>query len=405
VSDSRAVLSVISLITLVIAFWGIGLSRRVDELELQLQHAERQPTLLTPLSPQPAVTSGQATRSDEPVTPPAIEARGELSDVERSTIDIFSSRSGSVAHITTVDLREDPFSRRVVSMPSGAGSGFVWDEAGHIVTNYHVTQEASAARVTLSDRSVWNATLVGASARHDLAVLRIEAPAEALHALPVGTSHDLEVGQSVFAIGSPFGLDYTLSTGVISGLGREIPGPQGLPIRDVIQTDAAINPGNSGGPLLDSAGRLIGVNTAIYSPSGASAGVGFAVPVAIVSRVVPQLIQYGREVKPALGVSLANEHLSRRLGVQGALVVEVQAGSPAERAGLRGTVLDRRSGHLRLGDVIESLDGKPVETTVDLYLALEQHKPGDTVELGLQRDGKRVKVSAALVSDAPAGMP
>ncbi|HEX6240544.1 MAG TPA: trypsin-like peptidase domain-containing protein, partial [Polyangiales bacterium] len=263
---SSMTLAALSVIALVLAL--AYLSVRVDALEQRL--AATQPL---------RVGSGvqQAT-----ITP-----RGELSELEKSTIALFSARSTAVAHITTIAVRSDPFRMRALELPRGTGSGFIWDEFGHVVTNFHVIQGADGARVTLADHSEWTAKLVGVSPRNDIAVLRIETNRGDLPHVLVGTSHDLSVGQQVFAIGSPFGLDYTLSTGVISGLGREIQGVTGLPIRGAIQTDAAINPGNSGGPLLDSAGRLIGVNTAIYSPSGTYAGIGFAIPAHDVSWVVP----------------------------------------------------------------------------------------------------------------------
>jgi S1-C subfamily serine protease len=219
--------------------------------------------------------------------PRPVAQRGELFEDEKRTIDIFKRSSPSAVHITTIGR---PSGRNPGRIPRGTGSGFVWDQEGHIVTNYHVIQGAAAAQVTLADGSDWKARLVGEVPDKDLAVLAIDAPPERLHPIPIGTSHDLLVGQKVFAIGNPFGLDQTLTTGTISALGREIESPSGQAISDVIQTDAAINPGNSGGLLLDSAGRLIGVNTAIQSPSGAFAGVGFAIPVDEVNRVVPQLI-------------------------------------------------------------------------------------------------------------------
>ncbi len=328
--------------------------------------------------------------------PKPILPRAELSDVEKSTINLFSERSGSVVHITSLDVRSDPFRRNVLEVPRGTGSGFVWDEAGHIVTNFHVIQGASAARVTLADQSVWDAELSGASPRNDLAVLRIRAAKTLLRPIELGTSHDLQVGQAVFAIGSPFGLDYTLSTGVISGLGREIRSVTGLPIRGAIQTDAAINPGNSGGPLLDSSGRLIGVNTSILSPSGASAGIGFAVPSDTVARVVPQLIQYGREVRPTMGVELAEDALTKRFGLRGALVLNVAPGTPAEQAGLQPTRRDASTGRIILGDLIVGLDNGAVTNNADLYLGLEKHKDGDRVKVRVLRDGATLELELAL---------
>jgi S1-C subfamily serine protease len=231
---------------------------------------------------------------DPNAVPRAVTPRGDLAEDEKTTIAIFRQASPSVVHITTLALRQDAFSLDLFQIPRGTGSGFVWDQDGHVVTNYHVIQGADAARVTLADQSSWTARLVGAYPDKDLAVLMIDAPKNRLRPIPVGTSHDLQVGQKVFAIGNPFGLDQSLTTGVISALGREIESVTRQTIKDMIQTDAAINPGNSGGPLLDSAGRLIGVNTAIFSPSGAYAGIGFAIPVDEVNRVVPKLIRHGK---------------------------------------------------------------------------------------------------------------
>jgi S1-C subfamily serine protease len=286
-------------------------------------------------------------------------------------------------------------------VPRGTGSGFLWDEGGHVVTNFHVIQGADAARVTLSDHSIWDAKLVGASPRNDIAVLRIETNRADLSHVVVGSSHDLSVGQQVYAIGSPFGLDYTLSTGVISGLGREIEGVTGIPIRGAIQTDAAINPGNSGGPLLDSSGRLIGMNTSILSPSGASAGIGFAVPVDTIARVVPDLIKYGRELRPTIGVELAEDALTRRFGLMGALILNVVPSSPAEKAGLQATRQDPNTGRIAIGDVIVAVDGAEVKNNADLYLALEGRKHGDKAKLMLNRAGKPAEAEVELMVVTP----
>ena len=330
------------------------------------------------------------------VMQPLVVPRGNLSELERSTVELFEKASPSVVHITTLSVQHDLFRLNVFEIPQGTGSGFAWDPQGHIVTNYHVVQNADSARVTLPDQSVYAAQLVGLSPRHDLAVLRIPGAAAKLKPLPLGTSHDLSVGQQVIAIGSPFGLDYTLSTGVISGLGREIPGAGGLPIRGAIQTDAAINPGNSGGPLLDSSGRLIGVNTSIISPSGASAGIGFAVPIDTVARVVPDLIRYGREVRPVIGVELASDDLTRRFRLAGALVLQVTPDSGAERAGVRGTRRDEQTGRILFGDLIVGIDDKTVETTRDVNLALDDHKAGQTVKLTLVREGEHMTLDVVL---------
>jgi S1-C subfamily serine protease len=271
----------------------------------------------------------------------------------------------------------------------------VWDDRGHVVTNFHVIQNSSVARVTLADQTTWEAEVVGVAPEKDLAVLRIEAPRRSLRPIPVGTSTDLKVGQKVLAIGNPFGLDQTLTTGVISALGREIESVARIPIRDVIQTDAAINPGNSGGPLLDSAGRLIGVNTAIYSPSGAYAGIGFAIPVDTVNWVVPELIAKGKIERPTLGVEMVSASVVPNLDVDGALVMRVQRGSGADRAGLRGTSRDA-FGRVQLGDVIVEVAGRPVLSTDDLLLALDRRRAGESVEVTFIRDGRRQTVNVRL---------
>ena len=334
-----------------------------------------------------------------PVTAAVIVPRGKLSDMEQSTTELFRKASQAVVHITTLNLKTDPFRLRILEIPRGTGSGFAWDDKGHIVTNLHVLQDAQRARITLPDHSEWPAVLVGASPRNDLAVLRIAGAARRLSVLPIGTSDDLLVGQQVAAIGSPFGLDYTLSTGVISGLGREIPGTHNLPIHGAIQTDAAINPGNSGGPLLDSGGRLIGVNTAIYSPSGASAGIGFAIPVDTISRLVPELIRYGHEVRPVLGVELASDVVAYRLGISGVIVASVVEGSPAESAGLLGVRRDSKTGDLHIGDVITQINDKPIVSTRDLHAALDGLQPGSDVQLTLVREGKPLQVQLRLGAD------
>ena len=345
-----------------------------------------------------ALLSVRLIRALEPEAPVerAATTRGPLSDDERSTIALFRTASPSVAFITTLSQRIDFWTRSVFEAPRGTGSGFVWDERGHVVTNYHVVQGASSAQVTLGEDS-YDATLVGEAADHDLAVLRIQAPREKLVPLRIGTSRDLQVGQKVFAIGNPFGLDYTLTTGIVSALGRRIQSVTGRPIDGVVQTDAAINPGNSGGPLLDSAGRLVGVTTAIYSPSGASAGIGFAVPVDRVNRIVPQLIGHGRASRAVLGVGL-DDRLSalvtRRLGVEGVLLVQVYDGSGAAAAGLRPT--RQSSGRVVPGDVVQEVDGRKVRTQDDLLAPLGDHEPGDTVTLTILRDGKTLKVPVKL---------
>jgi S1-C subfamily serine protease len=320
---------------------------------------------------------------------------GQLNEAERATVELFHNAAPSVVFITSLSVRRSAFRFNLSQIPRGTGSGFIWDDAGHIVTNFHVIQGGDAARVTLADQSTWDAKLVGTAPEKDLAVLKIEAPRDRLRPIPIGTASDLQVGQHVFAIGNPFGLDHTLTTGVISALGREIESAARTPIRDVIQTDAAINPGNSGGPLLDSSGRLIGVNTAIYSPSGAYAGIGFATPVDTLQWAVPDLIQHGKLMRPSLGVQVANRQIAEQLGVTGALILDVIPDSGADRAGLKPTVRDEK-GRLVLGDVIVAIDGQPVKSSNDLLLSLEQRDAGDTVKVTVTRDDKQRDVRVVL---------
>jgi S1-C subfamily serine protease len=338
---------------------------------------------------------GGAALNDPRASPRAVTPRGEFLSDEKSTIALFRQASPSVVNITAIGVQRDLFTLNLYQIPQGTGSGFVWDTRGNVITNFHVIQNADAAQVTLTDQSNWKARVVGVAPDQDLAVLRIDAPAKRLQPIPIGTSKDLQVGQSVFAIGNPFGLDQTLTTGVISALNREIESVTRRPIQGVIQSDAAINPGNSGGPLLDSAGRLIGVNTAIYSPSGASAGIGFAIPVDTVNRIVPELIRHGKIIRPGLGIQIADEQIAQRLGVPGVLVVDVAAGSAAARAGIRPTRRDTE-GRLRLGDIIVAIDGKKVESPNDLFLLLEKYKVGDAVTVSMLRDGRTVQAKVTL---------
>jgi len=338
---------------------------------------------------------GSASLNDPRATSRPVTARGELFSDERSTINLFRQASPSVVNITTIGVERDLFTLNLYQIPQGTGSGFVWDINGDIITNFHVIQNADSAQVTLADQSNWKARVVGVAPDKDLAVLRIDAPANRLRPIPIGTSKDLQVGQSVYAIGNPFGLDQTLTTGVISALNREIESVTRRPIQGVIQSDAAINPGNSGGPLLDSAGRLIGVNTAIYSPSGASVGIGFAIPVDTVNRIVPELIRSGKIIRPGLGIQIADDQIAQRLGVTGILVVDVARGSAAAKAGIQPTRRDAE-GRLRLGDIITALDGKKVESPTDLYLLLEKYKIGDAVNISILRNGKTVETKVAL---------
>ena len=321
-----------------------------------------------------------------------------LSSEERRDIDVFRRASGSVVNVTSIALRRDFFSYDVMQIPQGTGSGFVWDARGHIVTNLHVIEQGDKFSVTLGDGSEYDAEVVGVAGDKDVAVLKIQADPSKLPPAVLGTSRDLVVGQRVLAVGNPFGLDHSLTVGVLSALGRELTSPSGRRIRDVIQTDAAINPGNSGGPLLDSSGRVIGMNTAIYSPSGASAGIGFAVPVDTIARLVPQLIARGKVDRAGIGVQLIPDRYSAGLGIRGVAVYDVVHGGAAERAGLEGARQDRR-GRPVLGDVIVAVNGKPVASSDDLYDAFEAAGVGASVTLTVEKDRKKrdVKVTLAAV--------
>ncbi len=331
-------------------------------------------------------------------TPRVVAARGDLAADEKSTIDLFEKSRGSVVYITTKAEVRDFWTRNVFSVPRGTGSGFIWDDAGHVITNYHVIENASEATVKLADGRDYKAALVGASPAHDIAVLKIGVGFKRPPPVPLGTSHDLKVGQKVYAIGNPFGLDWTLTTGIVSALDRSLGGDNGGTIEHLIQTDAAINPGNSGGPLLDSAGRLIGINTAIYSPSGASAGIGFAVPVDTVNRVVPQLIKGGKYIRPALGIEVddgVNQRIAELRGVQGVVILRISPGSAAEAAGLKGATVSRDGGIVP-GDTIVAIAGKPVDGVGKLLSTLDDHKVGDVVKVTVLREGKKVDVDVAL---------
>jgi S1-C subfamily serine protease len=331
------------------------------------------------------------------VAPRAVTPRGPLAADELSNIELFKRTSVSVVHITSLAAQRDMFSMNVQQVPRGTGTGFVWDDKGHIVTNFHVIQGASGAQVTLSDQSTYDAKVVGAFPDRDLAVLRIEAPKDKLPPLAVGSSRDL-VGQRVYAIGNPFGLDQSLTTGIISALNREIESFNQRSIRGVIQTDAAINPGNSGGPLLDSAGRLIGVNTQIASPSGASAGIGFSIPVDEVNRIVPRLIRDGRFVRPSLGVAAGAPGLQRALNLpKGVVVVQIGAASPAAKAGLLPFRRGNR-GEVVGGDVITAINDDAVNDLDDMLGLLERRSAGDTVTLTVWRNGQTRKQSVALAN-------
>jgi S1-C subfamily serine protease len=336
-----------------------------------------------------------ADAAPRPVTP-----RGELAADEKSTIDLFEKSRDSVVFITTSSEVQDFWSRNTFSIPRGSGSGFFWDESGHVVTNYHVIQNASAATVRLANGKDYKASLVGVSQMHDIAVLKIGITQKNSLPLPIGTSRDLKVGQKVYAIGNPFGLDWTLTNGIVSALNRSLTEESGATVEHLIQTNAAINPGNSGGPLLDSAGRLIGINTAIYSPNGANAGIGFAVPVDTVNRVMPQLIRNGKYIRPTLGIEIdenLNERLTELLEIKGVVILGVPPGTAAGKAGLKG-IIQTRNGEIIPGDIITTIEGKPVDSVGKLAALLDDYKVGDKVRLGVMRQGKMREVPIMLQS-------
>jgi 2-alkenal reductase len=330
-------------------------------------------------------------------TPRAVEPRGSLSEIERTSIEIFEHASQSVVQVVgRAGAIDTPEAENGLAQ---SGSGFVWDGAGHIVTNDHVVEGTSSLAVRFASGQVLRAQVVGTAPNYDLAVIRVDNPRSLPPPIAIGTSDDLKVGQWVFAIGNPFGLDQSLTTGIISALKRRLPTSGGREITNVIQTDAAINPGNSGGPLLDSAGRAIGVNTAILSPSGTSAGIGFAIPIDSVNRVVPELIRRGSVPTPGIGIVAASEAAATRAGVQGVVIVRTAPGSSAERAGLHG--MDPRTG--KPGDIIAAINGKPVRGLADLIQELERVGVGKRVTLTVQRDGREVPVEVDVMDLGPRG--
>ncbi len=342
----------------------------------------------------PAPTeSTEAALGREPVERPL---PGGLTEDEIRNIRVFREASVSTVFITSVALRRDFWTLNVMEIPQGSGTGFVWDRDGHIVTNFHVIEDGKKFKVTLADQSEWDAQVVGTAPEKDIAVLAIDAPQERLAPLALGTSSNLAVGQRVLAVGNPFGLDQTLTVGVVSALGRELQSPNGRTIRDVIQTDAAINPGNSGGPLLDSSGRVIGMNTAIYSPSGASAGIGFAVPVDFVKRYVPQIIANGHPIRPWIGAEFLRDDITQRAGLDGVVIAKVNDDTPAAQAGLEG--MSRGYRGWNVGDRIVAVDGKKVDTVDELLDAFESAGVGGTVTLSVVgSDDRKREVKVKLV--------
>jgi S1-C subfamily serine protease len=312
---------------------------------------------------------------------------GDLTPDERNNIDVFQRTNKSVVYVTNSQVQRDYFSLNIYEIPAGAGTGFVWDRSGLIVTNYHVIENASKIKITLWDHSNWDGKVVGIAPYKDLAVIKIDAPADKLFPIMTGNSDTLSVGRKVLAIGNPFGLDTTLTVGVVSALGREIVAG-GRKIKDLVQTDAAINPGNSGGPLLNSKGELVGVNTIIISPSGSSSGVGFAIPVNTVKSIVPQLIEHGKIMRPIIGITTVHDSVTRRYRIKGVVIYQVPKGSNAEKAGMVGVRQDKR-GNVIWGDIITKVDKYPIRNQNDLFIALEEFKPGDLVTIETLRDNRK----------------
>jgi S1-C subfamily serine protease len=323
-------------------------------------------------------------------------AKAELLEVEKKTIALYKQVLPTVVNVSNIKVARS-FFNETVEVPQGAGSGFVWDTTGHIVTNFHVVNGGDDFVVTFhNDPTQYQAVLVGSEPKKDLAVLKLKEKPKTLTPIIVGSSKELQVGQMTLAIGSPFGLDHTLTTGIVSALGRKIDGFGGVKIHDMIQTDAAINMGNSGGPLLDSSGKLIGVNTMIFSTSGSSAGLGFAVPVDTVKMIVPQLIQHGKVIRPGIGIGVLPEGAKKRIGIQeGVVITYVDETGPAGKAGLKGLAQDRR-GRVIMGDVLIAIDSKEVNSLDDIFHALEKYKIGDTVLVKFLRDGVKKEVKIKL---------
>lgn len=355
------------------------------------------------VQPAPDATA-QGAPSAVPTSAPVVAPLSTAARIEdeRNTIGVFRAAAPSTVFVTQTRVVVD-FFEGAQEVPAGSGSGFVWDDAGHIVTNFHVVDGARSITVTFRDQQEFEAKIVGVEPKKDIAVLQVTVPRELLVPIKVAKGSDLEVGQKVIAIGNPFGLDHTLTTGVVSALGRQVQGAGGVSIRDMIQTDAAINPGNSGGPLLDSAGQLIGMNTMIYSKSGSSAGIGFAVPVSTIARIVPQIVRTGHAEQVGLGI-VADQHrnIERRLGLRGVVIVQVPAGGPAAKAQLHGLTRTRRG--LALGDVIVAIDDAKIADYDDLYTALDAKKSDDVIRVTVLRGEQTVTVEVKLAALAQPGL-
>lgn len=324
------------------------------------------------------------------------KAAAQLTEEEKNTINVVKRAQNSVVYVTNIKLVVDFFTWTEEKIPRGTGSGFIWDDQGHIITNYHVIEDGDIFSITLPNQDQRQAKLVGKEPAKDIAVLKVEGNLKGLNPIKIGVSANLQVGQKVIAIGNPFGFDHTVTAGIVSALGRSMPGIGGVTIRDMIQTDASINPGNSGGPLLNSAGELIGMNTMIISPSGASSGIGFAIPVDTIKKIAPQIIKYGRVIRPGLGLTYLPDSYTRRLGIEGVIIYEVPAGSEAYKKGIRGLTRGR-FGRILIQDIIKEVDGKKVTSFDDFYNLLDNYKIGDTVTLTLERNRQKRKVQLTLV--------
>ncbi len=327
----------------------------------------------------------------------AAQARSpqRFTEDEQNTIDIVKKARNSVVFVINMQYIDTFFYQSDKPEAQGSGSGIVWDDKGHIVTNFHVVQDGVKFMVSFPNQKQIEAKLVGQEPAKDIAVLQLQEKVPDMQPVQIGTSKDLLVGQKVVAIGNPFGFDHTVTKGIVSALGRNMMGAGGVTIRDMIQTDASINPGNSGGPLLDSSGELIGMNTMIASPSGASSGVGFAVPVDIIKKIVPQIIEFGKVIRPGLGVTFYPDEYARRAGIEGAVIYQVPRNSPAYQAGLRGLYRDA-FGRQYAQDVITAVDGAKIKSYDDLFNALDSYKIGQTVTLTIDRDGKTRQVRMQL---------
>ena len=368
--------------------------RKLERLPLGSTSGSPTATATPPPEPTPAAPPIAPLPAPSPIPPLSDNARTED---ERNTIAVFRESAPSVVFVTQTRVVVDYLAGTAQEVPAGSGSGFIWDENGNVVTNYHVVENARSLTVTFHNQQTFEGRLAGVEPRKDIAVIAVNAPKNLLRPVRVIEKVELEVGQKAIAIGNPFGLDHTLTTGVISALGRQVQGIGGVTIRDMVQTDAAINPGNSGGPLLDSSGRLIGMNTIIYSKSGSSAGIGFAVPVSTIQRVVPQLIKNGRAEQLGLGVQIdPQRRLERRHGIHGVVVLDVVAGTPAAKAGLRGITQTR--GGLTLGDVIVGLGDQKVDDFDDLYNALDRHRAGDLVDVKVRRENQLVTLKMEVIA-------